>query len=278
MPGPGADLFRQTGRCDVNREVRILAFGALVAVAACADGTGSADVMLDSDVALFSADAAGQDIEFMRGPGGRFGIGLPAGPGNFECTDAEFRGLTVTRSCRFYDADGNEQESFVAGETDRAVVHIEVDGSIDRGEWSGTVSRVRDFEVTGLTGDDGTATWNGSGSGTMSRIHQTRDGEAVQKDMVSEETVTDVVIPVPRRPDGWPLSGTITSSVTVTITGGPRDGETRTRDVTITFDGTQYATVTVNGETFTIDLANRQHARRGRMQHDGLGQRGGMHR
>jgi hypothetical protein len=258
----------------VTGTVKTLALGALVLAAACSqEGTSPADVALDRDVALFSADAAGQDIEFMRGPGGRFGMGLPAGPGNFECTDAAPPGLTVTRTCAFYDADGNEQEAFVAGETDRVVVHVELEGAIDRGQWSGTVSRVRDFEVDGLTGDDSTATWNGSGSGTMSRIRQARDGDEVQMDMVSEEMATDVVIPVPRRPDGWPLAGTITSSVSVTFTGGPKDGETVTRDVTITFDGTQYATVTVNGETFTIDLANRQHAGR---HHRGPGRHGGQ--
>jgi hypothetical protein len=254
--------------------VRTLAVGLLVLAAACSrDGTGPTDVMLDSDVALFAADGAGQDIEFMRGPGGRFGMGLPALPGHFECASAAPPGLTVTRTCTFYDADGNEQASFVAGETDRVAVHVEIEGSIDRGQWSATVSRARDFEVTGLADDDGTATWNGSGSGTMSRVRQTRDGGQVQMDLTSEETVTDVVIPVPRRPDGWPLAGTITSSVTVTFTGGPRDGETHTRDVTITFDGTQYATVTVNGETFTVDLANRQHAGR---HHRGPGPQGGQ--
>lgn len=263
-------------RWTVNGTVRTLAFGALALAAACSqEGTSPADVALDQDVALFSADAAGQDIEFMRGPGGRFGMGLPALPDRFECGDHAPPGLTVTRTCTFYDADGNEQDAFVAGETDRVVVHVEIEGSIDRGPWSGTVSRVRDFEVAGLLGDDSTATWNGSGSGAMTRIRQTRDGGEVQMDLTSEETVTDVVIPVPRRPDGWPLSGTITSSVSVTFTGGPRDGETVTRDVTITFDGTQYATVTVNGETFTIDLANRQHAGR---HHRGPGPHGGQGR
>ena len=51
------------------------------------------------------------------------------------------------------------------------------------------------------------------------------------------------------------------------------DGEQHTRDVTIVFDGTQYAQVTVNGETFTVDLANRQHmGRHGRQGPGGPGQ------
>jgi hypothetical protein len=233
-------------------------------------------VALDRDVALIAADAAGQDIEMMRGPGGRFGLGLPAGPGNFECNDVAPPGLTVTRTCTFYDANGAVQDAFDAQTTATVIVHVAMEGTIDRGEWSATVSRVRDYTVTGLEGDETTLTWSGTGSGTMTRIRQTRDGDEIQMDMVSEEEATGVVIPVPRTPDGWPLAGTMTSSVTVTITGGPHDGETRQRDVTITFDGTQYATVTVNGETFTIDLANRRHAGRGRLGHSGPGPHGGM--
>lgn len=263
----------------MNGTARTLAVGMLALAAACSqDGTNPQDVMLDRDVALFSADAAGQDIEFMRGPGGRFGMGLPAGPGNFECDNVAPPGLTVTRTCEFYDIDGQPMSAYEAGVTDRVVVDVEMSGTIDRGPWSGTVSRVRHLEVTGLADDDGTATWNGTGSGTMSRIRQTRDGGEVQMDLTSEETATEVVIPVPRRADGWPLGGTITATVAVTFTGGPRDGETRTRDVTITFDGTQYATVTVNGETFTIDLANRQHAGRHRKGPGGPGDGGGQNR
>jgi len=233
---------------------------ALLAVACSNDGTApGGPATLNQDVASFVADAAGQDIEFMRGPGGRFGLGLRADPGSFECNSMERDGLTVTRSCTFYDGDGDVQDAYDSLTTASAKVHVEGSGSIDRGDWgSSSVSRVRDITVTGLEGAETSLTWNGTGSGTMSKIHQTRDGSEVQIDVTSSETATDVVIPVPRTRTSWPLSGTIRSSVTVTFTGGPNDGETRTRDVTITFDGTQYATVTVNGETFTVDLANRQ--------------------
>jgi hypothetical protein len=244
---------------------RLAVLGLALAAAACAkDGTGlDAEATLNSDVALFAADAAGQDVEIMRGPGGRFGLGLPADPGSFECGTVERGGMTVTRTCAFYDADGAEQASYDALTTESVVLHVEMNGSVDRGDWgSSSVSRVRDFTVTGLAGAETSVTWNGTGSGTMSRIHQTRDGDDVQMEMTSSQTVTDVVIPVPRTLDGWPLGGTIALSVTVTITGGPRDGTTHQRDVTITFDGTQYATVTVGDETFTVDLANREHRRR----------------
>lgn len=242
-----------------------------LAVAACArEGTApGTDAALDANVALFAADAAGQDVEIMRGPGGRFGLGLPADSGSFECGTVERDGMTVTRTCAFSDVRGTEQPAFDAETTESVVMHVEMSGSIDRGDWgSSSVRRVRDLVVTGLAGRETSLTWNGTGSGSMSRIHQARDGGEVQLEMVSSLTATDVVIPVPRAPDGWPLGGTISTRVSVTITGGLHDGATHGRDVTITFDGTQYATVTVGDETFTVDLANREH-------HGGRGPRGG---
>jgi hypothetical protein len=68
-----------------------------------------------------------------------------------------------------------------------------------------------------------------------------------------------VVIPVPKTETSWPKSGTITRNVTVTFTGGEKGGTTEQRTATITFDGTQFATVTVNGDTFKFDLAGRGH-------------------
>jgi len=251
---------------------RIAVLGLALAIAGCADdGTGpDGTTTFDGDVALFAADAAGQDIEIMRGPGGRFGLGLPAEPGSFECGTVERNAMTITRSCVFYDAAGAEQSAYDAETTASVTMHVEMTGSVERGNWgSSSVSRVRDIVVTGLAGAETSLTWSGTGSGTMSRIRQTREGGEVLMEMTGSEQATDVVIPVPRTPDGWPLGGTIATHVSVTITGGPQDGTTHERDVTIVFDGTQYATVTVGGETFTVDLANREH--RGRHGRHGGG-------
>jgi hypothetical protein len=254
---------------------RFAVVGIVVVGAACGrNGLDPSDqtLLLDRDVALYAADAAGQDIEFMHGPGGHFGLGLGPAPGFFECESVERDGLTVTRACEYYAADGTPQTAFDPGVTDRIVMHVELSGEIDRGPWSATVDRERDIVVTGLVADTGQHVWNATGTGTMSRIRTTRDGDEVQMDMSSTSSATDVIIPVPRTSDGWPLGGTITTSVSIDITGGDMDGEHHTRDVTIVFDGTQYAEVTVNGETFTIDLANRQHTgRRGRHGHGGPG-------
>lgn len=75
--------------------------------------------------------------------------------------------------------------------------------------------------------------------------------------MSSTSVITNVVHPVPRTDDAWPLSGTITRDVTINVVNGPDGDVTRSRTVVITFNGTNLATMTVGDETFEIDLSTR---------------------
>lgn len=240
----------------------------LVAACSSSTGPGSPDLLLDQAVASMAGEGAAQHVEMMRGPGGPHGFGFQADPSRFECTDGARDGLTVTRTCTFKDSQGNSQTAYDPQTTASVSQHIEVNGTLDRGHMSGTVHRVSDLTVAGLAGTETSMTWNGTSSETSTRVHEAEDGQR-QMDMSSNETITDVVIPVPRTDTSWPRSGTITRNVTVTFTGGPKAGTTEQRTVTITFDGTQFATVTVNGDTFTFDLA-------GRGKPDHMGQ-DGMH-
>jgi hypothetical protein len=247
----------------VRSSFRFAALGLAALAAACSnDAAGptstTSPASINTQVATLSAEAVGQDIELMHGPGGLFSLGFRWEPGSFGCSSGTFGGITVTRTCTYLDGDGITQDAYDTLTTASVTVHTEVSGSIGRADWgSSTVSAVSDMTASGLEGTETAITWNGSSNGTMSRIHMYGDSSQVQMDLVRSGTVTDVVIPVPRTSTGWPLGGTITWTVTLTITGGPHDGATYTRDVTVTFDGTQYATVTVNGETFTVDLARR---------------------
>ena len=79
--------------------------------------------------------------------------------------------------------------------------------------------------------------------------------------MSSTSVIDDVVHPVPRTDDAWPLSGTITRNMTVTAVGGPNGDVTKNRTVVITFNGTNLVTMTVDGEIFEIDLSTRSDRR-----------------
>lgn len=237
-------------------KVQYLAVMAAAVVAGCNTDGVSRDSLVNQDVAMVSAETAAQNVEAMRGPGGMHGFGFSALRGKFECNGGERHGLTVTRTCSYKDAAGNAQAAFDELTTASVAVHVEVKGTLGREGMTGTIDRKSDLLVTGLAGTETQMTWNGSGSGTSSRV-KTRGGATVQYDITETEATKDVVIPVPRTEKSWPLSGTITHKVTVKFTGGDKDGTTETRDVTITFDGTHYATVVVNGETFQYDLAKR---------------------
>ncbi len=241
------------------RQKCLVAAGVVIGLVACSkDGAGptSSDLLLNQEVANVSADAAARDVEFMHGPGGPMGFGFHGDRAHFDCAAGEAHGLTVTRTCIYKDADGDNQAAYDSVTTSSVSVHVTVTGSVDRGHFSETVNDVRDYTVSGLTGEETQQTWNGTGSGTSTKVRD-KDSMTIQLDMTHQESATNVVIPVPHTDNSWPLSGTIQEHVTVKITGGSKDGTTETRDVTITFDGTQFATVTVNGDTFQVDLAAR---------------------
>jgi hypothetical protein len=62
--------------------------------------------------------------------------------------------------------------------------------------------------------------------------------------------VSDVVMPHPLGRETWPVSGTIAR--TEVVENGPRGNERRTSE--IAYNGTRFVTLTVDGETRTIDL------------------------
>lgn len=253
------------------KSLRHGALALVVGLAACnTEGTGPdltplQSLTLNRDVALVAADAASQDVELIGGPGGAFAMGLAPSLAAADDEHAPFRcgthsreGLTVVRTCTFKDAAGATQSNYDPITTASVAVHAEIDGTVTRDKWSATVDRTRDLVVSGLAGAETQRTWNGTGSGTATRSRHSEGSETRQYDVSATSVITNVVVRVPRSDNAWPVSGTITRNVTIKITGGPRDGQTVTRTVTITFNGTQFVPIKVNDNTFTFDLKIRR--------------------
>ena len=242
----------------------------VIALAACTDtfgpdGTDSpTDSQLQSlvtlDVAMVAADALIEDVAELWLD---IGVGLEgpsAAPAEVvKRQSSHVRTVTIT----FYDAEGNEQEDYDKITT--ASVHIVSESSGERSRanssgtksWSSTTSKTRDRTITGLEGDETTRTANGTGSSTVSKSRHSDVNGDRSYEMTSTSITTDVVHTVPRKENPYPLSGTITRDVTAVIVNGRNGDETRTRHVVITFDGTQFAHITVNGESFEVDLSAR---------------------
>ncbi len=218
----------------------------LIALAACSDTAGLESSFEDSltlDVAMIAADAT---IEEFGDLGPLFGGGGGLPPGGES-----------TRTATFFDAAGNEQETHDPLTTASIHLVIESTREFSRDSWTGTGTRSRDLWITGLEGEETSRTVNGTGSGTVTRSQHTDADGTRTYDMSSTSVTDNVVHPVPRTDDAWPLSGTITRNVTINVVDGPDGDATKTRTAVITFNGTYLATLIVDDETFEIDMSVR---------------------
>ncbi|HEX7023491.1 MAG TPA: hypothetical protein VF187_01630, partial [Gemmatimonadales bacterium] len=219
-----------------------------------------------------AADATAEDVDVMREPVFFTSMaGFAPGIGDFRPANCPFNiissrldcplishgDVTITRSYQFWNAADEVQQAYDPLTTAKANIQVSIDGSRTLPNWSATVERDRDMTATGLANTETQRTWNGTGSSHVTHSRHTENGPERSYDLACARTVTDVVVPVPNGGDAWPLSGTVTRECTVTFVGGPRDGQSVTRTITVTFNGTQVATLTVGGKTFDLDLRNR---------------------
>lgn len=223
----------------------------VLAFAACSETTGPDSAFEETvtlDVAMVAADAAIDEFSDMDL---LFGSAFP-GP-----MAAATQSRSGTHTATFFDASGTEQD--VRDPLTTASIHLVIESTheFSRDSWSATGMRSRDLMITGLEGEETTRTVNGTGSGVVSRSQHTDADETRTYDMTSASVIVDVVHPVPRTDDAWPLSGTITRDITVDIVNGPNGDVSETRHVVITFNGTNLPTMTVDGEIFEIDLSTR---------------------
>lgn len=234
----------------MNRMRTITTAAAVLALAgttsACSDDSLGPDDQIDitDDIALIAADATDEDLGLM-------GAMMPSGPGG------GFGERTVTRSRTFFDTDGVEMAAYDPLLTASIVTEMETSGDVSRGDLTLSIDRSRTMTVSGLAGEETERTFDGTGTDSRTRV-VTSDALGDRSFELSGSLVIDgVVRAVDRESRPWPLSGTITRTMDITILNGPNGDETRSSVVTITFNGTQFATMTVDGETFEVDLAQR---------------------
>lgn len=238
--------------------MRPLALSAVLATgaAACEDSGTNApafdDEALKADVALVAADGMFEDLAFMEST--TFWAGTGFAP---EAAGIEFESSrTFKRTVTFFDGDNNEQGHFDPLSTAKIHVVSELEREASHTFWSAKIKRDRDMWVTGLEGEETTRTWNGTGNSNVEKSRHPEDGAQREYDMVGTSVIENVVRGVPRADNPYPLSGTITRTMNVTLTV---DGVTETKVIVveITFNGTQFADMDVNGDTFQVDLAQR---------------------
>lgn len=236
---------------------------ATLALAACDDTTTTNPEVasqLNADIAEVVADAALTDL----------GIMAAAAPvrGPFAASQANGLGprgaLERDRTVTYFDEAGAEQEEYDEETTASLRVVTTIEGDIERDHMSASVDRARDMTATGLLGDETERTWNGTGTNEVARTRVSDEFGTRSYDLTAEAFIDGVVRAVDKTTQPWPLAGTITREVVVVIVNGPNGDEVRERRTVLTFNGTQYATLDVDGETFEVDLAARQSERASR--------------
>jgi hypothetical protein len=228
----------------LSRLSTLLLVGVAAACSESTVGPDEADFDFAGDVALIVADAVAEDLAVMS----------TAVPGGLFASDAE---RTTTRTRTFFDASGAVMDRYDRELTASITTVTETTGSASRSELEMTLARTRTMTVSGLEGEETERTFNGSGTDDRTRV-RTNDEIGTRSYVLSgTHTTTNVVRSVDRQANPWPLSGTIARSITVEVTNGPNGDETRSTNATLTFDGTQFAELNVDGEIFEIDLSKR---------------------
>jgi hypothetical protein len=227
----------------------VLALGA----AACEDGGTNTnafdDAALRADVALVAADAMFQDLAHMESATVWAGTGFAP-----EASGIEIQGSrSFSRTVTFFDAGGTEQDSYDPLTTASMHIVSSLTREVTHTFWSAEIERHRDMTVTGLEGEETQRTWNGTGTGDVEKSRHPDGGPERTYDMTSSAVISGVVRGVPRSENPYPLSGTITRTVHAVITV---DGVEEVRDIVavIEFDGDNTATMTVDGDTWEINL------------------------
>ena len=245
---------------------RLAAAVALVALAACAaddaaptalenadgDGTIGADgVELGAVPEQASLPGLAMDplATFGGLPDARGGAcSYTAATGRFACAPVVRNGLTVTRSYALYDAAGAAQLRRDAA-TASVNTEVAVAGTTTGERGTVAVDRASTLTVTGLGARAVTHTLNGREAGkTTATVTGARGAVTVATAFTA--AVRDVVVPVPRARDAWPLSGTATRTTTVTA-ARPAGSVTFTVTEEVAFTGTSVVNVTITRDGVT---------------------------
>lgn len=195
-----------------------------------------------------------------RPPGEGEGSGncsFDSGSGRVVCPPITRNGLTILRSAQYRDANGDVQPAFDNQTTNSINTQVSVTGTVTRRD--GATSQVdnqSDRTVSGLASGSTQRTVNGTARGHEVTTGTDRTGDFTA-DRLAGDTVVNVIIPVGT--DGhpsFPTSGTITRSMTVTVTYTGSTPVTSTRREVITFTGNNSATITIthDGETRTCTI------------------------
>ena len=174
-----------------------------------------------------------------------------AASGRFLCPDQVRDGLTITRSVALYDALGAVQSAWDTATTDKVNIQKSVSGTTVR--WNGdtaVVSHASDRTIAGLLASSTQRILDGTSAGT-----ETLTGTDTAGTFTATRTVGDTLVGVtlPKRVGRgvYPLAGSITRSMAVSVTYAGSTTLTRSRREVLTFDGSAIASLVITQDGVT---------------------------
>ncbi len=164
---------------------------------------------------------AGFGLDFGRGPHGGVLSGscaFEAASGRVVCAAETVNGLTVNRSAQYTNAAGAVQQAFDSITTNSVNTRVSVSGTVTRRDSAvSSVQHSSDRTVSGLAASSAQRTVNGTLGG--SRVHH-RDQQhrRIHGRACDGRYDSHIVIPVSTTGISYPTSGTVTRSMSVTLT------------------------------------------------------------
>ena len=227
----------------------LVAAAAVAGLAACTDSNAPSDLtdnQLAADLASSSGDAIAMDV-VQAIANEQFG-GFAGAPGlNASVAAAlDTSNVTVVRTRTCYDAQNNVVQCGQGTVSMR--ITMQMDGTVQRGGFSGNIHRTRDMTITGLGPNSTTRRHNGVGT---SNDTTTFTGDRGTRNAAESavDSIVNLVFQLPHSSNPWPVSGQIIRNVNATITLTRTDGtsETRTisRRVVVTFPADAQGNVSI---------------------------------
>ena len=170
----------------------------------------------------------------------------------FECPQVTLESMTIRAEFALYDASKNPQSAYDDVTTTSATVWYWAWGTLVNPPGGATIDRQRTLTVDNLQSGASERVFGGGGTDVS---NGTLPDDAT-KTFVLHDTTTaaGVAVGVPFSANVWPLRGTLTTNSQLDIAQGGSTISTTHRRVVITFNGTQFVPMDVDGTVYTLDL------------------------
>jgi hypothetical protein len=207
----------------------ICALAAVAGLVACSDVNAPSDLtdtQMAADLAASSGDAIATDVGQAILNEGSFAGAPGLERSAMAALDTSQIDASRTRTC--YDAQDNVVTCGPGAVSMRVTATI--DGTVQRGNFTGIIHRTRDLTITGLGSGSTTRTHNGVGTSNDTTNFTGARGTRFARESASD-SIINLVFQLPHASNPWPVSGQIVRNVDANITLTRPDNTTITRTI-----------------------------------------------